>query len=361
MALADFLSQNIQKYFLTKPPLQAHKTAIRWLRFMDSHPYLLSTIEKNLPQEKYPTKAGGVNLVNPLIVAAGLVKGDGFGDEAEAMKAVTEKRNIIPGWRSVPALSGAVEMGTFTPSPRIGHNGTTMWRDTKAKTLYNSVGLRNPGARAVSVFLSERQDYLPSIYGISLAADPDETNLLKKCQGIGSAAKWFADAQLRPSWITINFSCPNITRYLNKSAKLASDMIDAVREELPEEIPLWMKISPDMTYSECEKMVEVFESGNISAIVAGNSYSVRTPSHVAVLEKAGISGANLKHSALKNVRFLSKITDIDIIGCGGILNGNDMLDFKDAGAKAFQYWSALVFRGVNAGNQIIREYKRITV
>ena len=46
---------------------------------------------------------------------------------------------------------------------------------------------------------------------------------------------------------------------------------------------------------------------------------------------------------------------LDIIGCGGILNGSDFQAFQNAGAKAAQYWSALVFRGPNAPTLIARE------
>ena len=51
-------------------------------------------------------RVGGVTLPHPLIVAAGLVKGDGFASEAEALAAVARGRNIVPGWRSLPTLVG---------------------------------------------------------------------------------------------------------------------------------------------------------------------------------------------------------------------------------------------------------------
>ena len=125
------------------------------------------------------------------------------------MDAVGRGRNIIPGWRSVPALAGAVEMGSFTPAPRLGNPGTVLWRDAEHRTLYNRIGLRNPGARAAAAFLGERLTELPATYGISLATDPDETDLQQKCEGIAEAAKHFMSAGLRPSWVTVNLSCPN--------------------------------------------------------------------------------------------------------------------------------------------------------
>ena len=185
------------RHFLRKLPEQAHESALRRLRFLDKHPRLLAALAGRFPKESWPVEAGGVRLDIPLILAAGLVKGDGFATEAEAMDAVKQGRNIIPGWRSVPALVGAVEMGSFTPAPRLGNPGTVLWRDAEHRTLYNRIGLRNPGARAATAFLGKRLAELPATYGISLATDPEETDLKQKCESIAEAAKHFISAGLR--------------------------------------------------------------------------------------------------------------------------------------------------------------------
>ena len=36
---------------------------------------------------------------------------------------------------------------------------------------------------------------------------------------------------------------------------------------------------------------------------------------------------------------------LDIVACGGILDGATFQAYRDLGVKAAQYWSALVFRG----------------
>ncbi len=98
-----------------------------------------------------------MTLPHPLIVAAGLVKGDGFASEAEALAAVARGRNIMPGWRSLPALVGAVEFGSFTRWPRLGNPGCVVWRDMATRSMQNRVGLRNPGATAAAAFLGARR------------------------------------------------------------------------------------------------------------------------------------------------------------------------------------------------------------
>ena len=415
---------------------------------------------------------------SPLILAAGLVKGDGFATEAEAMDAVKQGRNIIPGWRSVPALVGAVEMGSFTPVPRLGNSGTVLWRDAEHRTLYNRIGLRNPGARAAAAFLGERLTELPATYGISLAADPDETDLPKKCEGIAEAAKHFMSAGLRPSWVTVNLSCPNTeptwrtgltgntkptsrtdlagntkpanrtdlagetnpaTQTANTPAHQATinpaiqtadepahqattnpaiqtsteppdhakTICAAVKQELPAEIPLWAKVGPDLPEAAYQELAQALAEAGAKAIVAVNTATRQVPQssnqeaqrdseptqgsseHLggddaansktlqssATETQAGMGGASLLPEALRAVSALAAATHLsaadpespsatpqnpplDIIGCGGILNGSDLQAFQNAGAKAAQYWSALVFRGPNAATLIARESKQ---
>ena len=36
---------------------------------------------------------------------------------------------------------------------------------------------------------------------------------------------------------------------------------------------------------------------------------------------------------------------VDIVGCGGVVNGLTYRDYRTLGIKAVQYWSAMVYRG----------------
>ena len=365
-------------HFLRKPPEQAHESALRHLRFLDEHPRLLVALASRFPKVSWPVEAGGVQLDSPLILAAGLVKGDGFSSEAEAMVAVRQDSNIIPGWRSVPALVGAVEIGSFTPAPRLGNPGTVLWRDADHRTLYNRIGLRNPGARAAAAFLGERQAELPATYGISLATDPDETDLQQKSEGIAEAAKHFISAGLRPSWVTVNLSCPNTDLAAQTSTEPpdhAKAICAAVKQELPAEISLWAKVGPDLSDTAYQELAQALEEAGAKAIVAVNTATRQVPQSDSADTQAGMGGASLRPEALRAVSALKSADhpstaaseppssttqnlSLDIIGCGGIFNGSDLQAFQNAGAKAAQYWSALVFRGPNAPTLIALESKQ---
>lgn len=459
------LNRTAARHFQRKPPEQAHESALRHLRFLDKHTRLLAVLVSRFPKESWPVEVGGVQLGSPLILAAGLVKGEGFATEEEAMAAVGQGRNIIPGWRSVPALVGTVEMGSFTPAPRLGNFGTVLWRDAEHRTLYNRIGLRNPGACAAAAFLGERQAELPATFGISLATDPDETDLQQKREGIAEAAKHFISAGLRPSWVTVNLSCPNteltlltgladntkpasrtdlageinpapqtanvpaLQATINPAIQTATEPPDhakticaAVKQELPAEIPLWAKVGPDLPEAAYQELAQALKDAGVKAVIAVNTATREVPqldsretqgssvpaqgspaqtqggsvqtqgsseqlggdesatrkapqSGVAETQaaktQAGMGGASLRPEALRAVKVLSEAaskTDapspakspaLDIIGGGGILNGTDFQAFQNAGAKAAQYWSALVFRGPNAATLITRESQQI--
>src|SRR5512145_2087372 len=140
----------------------AHHHMLQLLKFADALPPVcaLLTLVHRLTSDQHPVQVGGVILPHPLILAAGLVKGEGFATEAEALAAVTSGHNIIPGWRSILRLVGLVEFGSFTRYPRLGNPGIVVWRDEPNHSTQNRVGLRNPGAVAAAAFLSQYWDKL---------------------------------------------------------------------------------------------------------------------------------------------------------------------------------------------------------
>lgn len=117
-------NQAVRDFFLLFPPERSHRLLERSLAHLDDHPKCL-VLANRLGLEPQPAPAvevGRLNLQSPLILGAGLVKGLGFASEAEALQAVGQGQNIIPGWRAVPAIVGPVEFGSFTPKPRMGNS-----------------------------------------------------------------------------------------------------------------------------------------------------------------------------------------------------------------------------------------------
>lgn len=312
-----------------------------------------------------PTWVGGVQLPHPLIVAAGLVKGDGFAAEPEALAAVAQGRDIVPGWRSLPALVGAVELGSYTARPRLGNRGVVLWRHEARRSMQNRVGLRNPGAAAAAEHLARGSASLPAVWGLNLAPTPGVEDMAEAAAELAASAadfeRAFTGRPNPPDWITLNLSCPNTEDdpHGRQTEQLARRLISAVHEAVG--APLWVKIGPDLSDEQLDGLVAAFSDAGVSAVVATNTVARPVPGQAAV--SAGVSGADLRPLALDTVARLARIiarrgAALDIVGCGGILSGADLDAFRDAGARAGMIYSALVFRGPLAGALILREAKR---
>jgi dihydroorotate dehydrogenase len=307
-----------------------------------------------------PTTVGGVTLPTPLILAAGFVKGYGFVSEADALVAVAQGRDLLPGWRIMPALIGAVELGSYTRQPRVGNSGPVVWRDDAARSTHNRVGLRNPGASAAAAFLGARRSQLPRAWGVSLAVSPGVDDPEESAAQLREAASSFERAGARPAWYTLNLSCPNTEDDPAglQTAALARRLAGAVGSVVT--APLWVKVGPDLSAAQYDVLVDVLTEVGVRAIVATNTLASTAPTSSL---PAGLGGGPLRPHALAAVGHLVEAiarrgSGLDIVGTGGVLDGRDLRAFLDAGAKAAMLYSALVFRGPLAPALILREAAR---
>lgn len=353
---------------LTRPliflsaPQRAHDRMLALLRRLDSSDRgiaALSAIHRSAfpPAPKPVPLVGGVPLPQPLILAAGLVKGPGFPDERSALLAAAQRgENLLPGWRSVPALLGPVEFGSFTRWPRPGNPGTVLWRDTDSRSTRNRVGLRNPGARAVAQFLGQQAARLPACWGINLAASPGEADVGRLRDELLESLGFFLAAGARPDWFTLNISCPNTgddPRGRHSAALLRELCGPATR--LADPTPVWIKVAPDLAPEQYRALPEACAVAGVRAIVATNTLAQPAPDNREV--QAGLGGASLYDHARAAQSLLRQELDglagaVDLIACGGILDG---AGWRACEAVAGQYWSALIWRGPLAAALILRE------
>jgi dihydroorotate dehydrogenase len=341
----------------------AHERMLDLLRMADYPlPSVLLRSFHKLAFEPIPTTVGGVTLDSPLILAAGLVKGDGFQSEAEALTIVALGRSVIPGYRSIPALAGAVEFGSFTRWSRVGNPGVVMWRDAPTRSTQNRVGLKNPGAAAAAVFLHRNRDKLPRIFGINIAVSPGVDDPDQEQQEVSEAVAQFQICGIHPAWYTLNVSCPNTEddpgdhQTEARTRSLCRRLVVQL-----EGIPLWVKISPTLADSQYRTLLRVFAEEGVRAVIATNTDPQPTPDDPSL--KAGVAGGRLHERAVEVVHLLAQEKrnqgySIDIIGCGGVQNAPTFFEMRQAGAQAVQYWSALIYEGPLAAAFIQQEIHR---
>lgn len=359
LALYRLLYSLVRPLLFRSTPQQAHEYTLHLLAWLDGlrwlHPLL--RLSNRLAFASRPVIVGGVALPHPLMLAAGFVKGEGFADEPSALAAIN--RNIIPGWRAMPLLVGAVEFGSFTRYPRVGNPGTVIWRDAATRSTQNRVGLKNPGAHAAAAFLGVHQADLPPTFGINIAVSPGVTDPEQECREALEAFAAFLERDIKPSWFTLNISCPNTEDDpgSHQTGTRAHNLCAAIIRQLkPHKIPLWVKISPDLADEQYAALLRAFAETGVKAVITTNTLGSPAPDGTT----AGVGGGNLHPNSARVVALLSaeiarQQYALDIIACGGVQDQQTAQAFTASGVRAMQYWSALIYRGPLAAALIEQE------
>lgn len=348
--------------------MAAHARMLRWLRWADGQRWLLVLLGwmHRVGFRPQPVTVGGVSLPIPLILAAGLVKGDGFPSETAALAAAAGS-NLMPGWRCLPRLVGPVEFGSFTRWPRPGNQGIVVWRDLATRSTQNRIGLCNPGAAAAAVFLADRRNDLPDVFGINIAVSPGLADPAQQETEVLQSLAAFLERGVVPSWFTLNLSCPNTEddphghQTAAQAARLcgaAVHYLGAMVGQVGRVVPLWVKLSPALAAAQYRELARTLAKAGAAAVVATNTLPLPAPDDPVVM--AGAGGGRLHQEAVQAAALLAEAVQaqgdrLDIVGCGGILDGSTCRDFDDVRAAAFQYWSALVYRGPLAAAVIQHE------
>ena len=368
LAFSRFGYERIARPVIFRSSAQdAHQRTMDLLARLDSSPVLCGMLGAihHLAFEDRETTVGGVKLAYPLMLSAGMVKGLGFQTETEALDAVAGEKNIIPGWRSVPRLVGLVEFGSFTRHPRMGNAGAVVWRDIETQSTQNRVGLKNPGAVAAAAFLAKHRTELPRQFGINIAVSPGVDDVDQAEKEVLEAVSAFLDQGIKPTWFTLNVSCPNTEDDPNghqtetQTRQLCAALVECLRDRKLA-IPVWVKISPGLATEQYCILMRVFHEVGVQAVIATNTLGQPVPDDPNVI--AGVGGGKLHDCALEAVQTLMQEKTrqhyaVDVIGCGGVLDGRTYQDFRACGVGAVQYWSALVYRGPLAAAFIQNELK----
>ncbi len=246
--------------------------------------------------------------------------------------------------------SAAVVAGSFTLEEREGNPGETFFAEQDYSFSLNSRGLPNPGAEKLEKQLPEMiqiahdngKPLIISIAGFS----PEEYARL-----IGVVTKYDIDG------VEINSACPNVRGMDGKQKlimgfyrDLSGETLLRTKQEVGTGIWVAWKLPPFSNPAEIESISPVLsESGVVKAVTAINTFPNSTYYNkdgelviTATNGFAGMAGRALKPIGLGQVRQLRAVLppSIDIIGVGGIVSRQDVIDYLRAGADATQITTA---------------------
>jgi len=149
---------------------------------------------------------------------------------------------------------------------------------------------------------------------------------------------------------TVNVSSPNTEKLRDLQGKAALAALLAgvmdVNAGLAKPVAVFLKIAPDLTDAEIADVADVANTAGIAGVITTNTTLDRTglkSAHAG--EMGGLSGQPLFEKSTRVLAKLSTMTDLPLIGVGGVGSAEQAYAKIRAGASAVQLYTALVYGG----------------
>ncbi|MGH9061020.1 MAG: dihydroorotate dehydrogenase, partial [Acidimicrobiales bacterium] len=266
-------------------------------------------------------RVGAVTLRNPVMTASGTA---GHGAELAGHLDLAGLGAVVVKSVSAGAWGG-------NPQPRL---------HPTAGGMLNSVGLQNPGAAA---WLT---DELPPLVDIGATVVASIWGFT--VQDFARAAAIIAGgAPASVVAVEANISCPNIEdrrRMFAHDPEAAAEVVAAVRDALGDRLPLWVKLSPNVT--DLPAIAGPVLEAGASALTLVNTLMGLAIDPATGGSRLGAGGGGLSGPALHPVAVRAvyecraAFPDAPIVGVGGITTGADAAEMLAAGADAVQVGTA---------------------
>ena len=258
----------------------------------------------------------GLRLRNPVMTASGtFASGREYADfiDLSRLGAVVTKGVSAVAWGG-------------NDSPRVAETFGGM---------LNSIGLQNPG---VEVFCSGDLAWLggqdvPVVVNVSGHTIEQYVRVVERLEREPGVAAY-----------EVNISCPNVDEggmAFGTSCAPAAAVTAAVRAATKR--PLIVKLSPNVTdITDIARAVEDSGADALSLVntLLGMAIDAETRRPKLARVVGGLSGPAIKPVALRMVWQVANAVGVPVIGVGGIMTGEDAVEFLLAGASAIQVGTA---------------------
>ena len=327
----------LRPFLFNLDPETAHDLAIKSLKLNP----LPSKMFEAEDEQMLNIKLLGKNFPNPIGFAAG------FDKSAEVYNSLLKL-----GF-------GFVEVGTVTPLKQFGNPKPRIFRLEEDQALINRLGFNNDGIEKIKARIKSNAKL--GILGVNIGPNKETKDQKNDfCLGLKS----FFDLA---DYITINISSPNTEglRDFHDKEKLV-DLIFAlnkIKKDKKTNIPLLLKISPDINDSQISVIAEIALKNNISAVILTNTTNNNRNNLTSKFkeEEGGLSGEPLCQISTNMIKkFYKELNNkIPIIGVGGVNSGKSAYEKILAGASLIQLYTSFVYRGPSAAKNIKKELIQI--
>lgn len=336
------------------PPESVHEWVLHALPFATGTRTIRNLIAKRNRRSPFgELKRFGLTFSNPVGLAAGFDKN---GTALEALAAL--------GF-------GHLEAGTVTNQQQPGNPKPRLFRLPEDQALINRAGFNNDGAEAFVARVSKRRP--DCILGVSIG----KSKAAPLTAAVTDYLKSFATVFPVADYVAVNVSSPNTPGLRNlQQANELEALLTALQQKNDElvqahtklltpnrsagqPVPLLVKLAPDLSLEELERIVEVVGRTNIAGLIATNTTIERNGlrSSRQVVEAAGaggLSGAPLRHRSTEMIATLYRLTGgaLPLIGVGGIFTAADAWEKICAGASLIQLYTGFIYQGPTVAREI---------
>jgi dihydroorotate dehydrogenase (fumarate) len=258
---------------------------------------------------------------------------------------------------------------TCTLYPKKGHDEPTYYKVDKVDNIHiNSKGLPNEGyfyyKNLYSKYSSRNKQFI-----LSVAWEHNEKNTLK-------LLKDYDNFVSKQELVELNLSCPNLNHEIPSYNDVLLDKILKLINNLNlNNLIFSLKLSPFLDHQLCNKIIDVINNYTTNKyfkilryIVLSNSIPncLILQNNESVLSNiyGGLSGKLNKFISLSNIHYFKDKIDksIQLIGCGGIENIQDVNDYLNNGATYVQLGSCFYNLELNSLdnnkiNSLITQYE----
>ena len=252
----------------------------------------------------------GIKMKNPVTVASGTF---GYGREFAEYIDLNKLGGIV-------TKGTAIKPWTGNPAPRICEVPGGM---------LNSIGLQNPG---IEYFIQNDLPWLRKF----------DTKII--VNAIGHTVEEYVEVckvlnTLDIDGVEINLSCPNVKEgclAFGTTYEGVKEVTSQVRKVLTNK-PLIVKLTPNVTdITAPAKGAEDGGADGVSGIntLLGMKIDIDKRRPVLANNTGGYSGPGIRSVGVRMVYQMSKAINIPILGMGGIINGDDAIEYMLAGATA---------------------------
>ena len=254
---------------------------------------------------------------------------------------------------------GFVEIGTVTPLKQFGNPKPRIFRLEDDSALINRLGFNNDGIEIIKNRIKSEKK--KGVVGINIGPNKNTKDQKNDfCIGL----KNFFDIA---DYITVNISSPNTEglRDFHDRGKLEDLLLalNKIKSENKINIPLLLKISPDIKDNHISEIADTAIKNDISGIILTNTTNSNKDNLISDFKKeeGGLSGEPLQQISTNMIKKFYKQLNgkIPIIGVGGVNSGKSAYEKIIAGASLLQLYTGLVYKGPSIVKNIKKELIQI--